>query len=132
MKSEKMLLIFLSVLAIKDALLGSFLLFNLDWLLNIAGMSYSEDVKITASFFGVCVLIVSTLCIVAILWVAGKRAHDIFLSKFIGWWMVIAAVIVFFKIGKPAWSAIDFITGILILIPAYMYEKQRSVTVATT
>lgn len=97
------------------------MLFNLDWLLKGARLTYSEDVKIVASFFGVCVLIVSTLCMVAISWVAGNKPNGIFLSKFIGWWMVIAAIIMYYKIQKADWCAIDLISGILILIPAYGY-----------
>ncbi len=124
--SKNALLIFLLLLAAKDAMLGSFLLFNLNWLLSHAGMSYSDDVKIMASFFGVCVLIVSTLCIVAISWVAGNKPNGVFLSKFIAWWMIIASVVVYFKIDKIQWSAIDFISGVLILIPAYLYEKKTS------
>lgn len=122
--SKNALVFFLLLLAVKDAFLGSFLLFNLNWLLSKAGLVYSPDVKIMASFFGVCVLIVSTLCIVAITWVRGNKPNAVFLSKFIAWWMVIAAVIVYFKIAKPEWSAIDFISGVLILIPAYLYDRK--------
>jgi hypothetical protein len=127
MKSAKNLLIlFLALLAVKDLLLGSFLLFNLDWILSHAGMTYSNDVKIMASFFGVCVLIVATLCLTAISWVSGSKPNAIFLSKFIGWWMVIASIIVYFKIGSIQWSAVDFISGILILIPAYIYQAKAN------
>lgn len=124
--SKKALIFFLSLLAVKDAALGSFLLFNLNWLVSKAGLTYSDDVKIMATFFGVCVLIVSTLCLAAINRVAGNKPDGIFLSKFIGWWMVIAAVIVYLKIGKPEWAAIDFISGVLILIPAYLYGRNTS------
>ncbi len=126
MTTKKYLLLFLGVLAIKDLMLGSFLLFNLKWLVNLAGLNYSEDVMVASSFFGVCVLIVATLCIAAILFVANNKPGGIFMSKFIGIWMMLAAVIIFFKIGKPAWSAIDFLTGILITIPAFMYGGQTN------
>ena len=124
--SKKALIFFLLVLAVKDALLGSFLLLNLHWILSHAGMSYSNDVKTMASFFGVCVLIVSTLCLTATNWVVTNKPNGVSISKFIGWWMVIASVIVYLKIGKPEWSAIDFITGALILIPAFLYERKTS------
>lgn len=124
--SKNALVVFLLLLAIKDALLGSFLLFNLNWILRNAGMTYSDDVKIMASFFGVCVLIVSTLCLTAIGWIIGNKSTAVFLSKFIGWWMVIAAIIVYFKIGKLQWASIDFISGILIIIPAYLYERKTN------
>jgi len=129
--SRNSLVAFLLVLAVKDAFLGSFLLFNLDWILNNTGMTYSDDVKTMASFFGVCVLIVSTLCLAAINWVRTNKPDGVFLSKFIGWWMVIASVIVYFKIGKLAWSAVDFVTGVLILIPAYLQSRKTS-TVTNT
>ena len=122
--SKNALIFFLAVLAIKDAALGSFLLFNLNWLVGKAGMTYSDDVKIVATFFGICVLIVSTLCLVAISRVASNKPDGVFLSKFIAWWMVIASVIVVLKIGKPQWAAIDFISGVLILLPAYMYGRK--------
>lgn len=124
--SKKSLIFFLMILAVKDAFLGSFLLLNLNWILTHANMSYSNDVKIMASFFGVCVLIVSSLCLLAINWVGSNKPGAVYLSKFIGWWMVIAAVIVYIKIAKPEWSAVDFITGALILIPAYFYERKTS------
>ena len=124
--SKKALVFFLLLLAVKDAMLGSFLLFNLHWIVSHAAMTYSDDVKVMASFFGVCVLIVCTLCLVAINWVNGNKPNGVFLSKFIGWWMVIAAVIVYFKIGKLQWSAVDFITGVLILIPAYLYHPSEA------
>jgi hypothetical protein len=124
--SKKALIFFLVVLMIKDAFLGSFLLINLNWILSHAGMTYSSDVKTMASFFGVCVLIVSTLCLLAINWVISNKPEGIYLSKFIGWWMVIAAIIVYIKIGKLEWSAIDFITGALILIPAFLSERKTS------
>lgn len=124
--SKKALIFFLLLLAVKDAMLGLFLLFNLNWIVTKAGMTYSEDVKIMATFFGVCVLIVSTLCLTAINRVAGNKPDSVFLSKFIGWWMAIAAVIVYLNIGKPQWAAIDFISGVLILIPAYLYERKTS------
>jgi len=114
----------LLLLAVKDAILGSFLLLNLDWIIRNAGMTYSEDVKILASFFGVCVLIVSTLCLMAVNWVTTNKPNGVFLSKFIGWWMVVASVIVYFKIGKLQWAVIDFITGILILIPAFLFDAK--------
>jgi hypothetical protein len=122
--SKKALILFLVVLAVKDALLGSFLLLNLQWLLDHAGMRYSTDVKTVASFFGVCVLIVSSLCLVAIARVGGNKPAGVFLSKFIGLWMVVAAIIVFRKIGHPQWAAIDFMTGISIVIPAYLFERK--------
>jgi hypothetical protein len=129
MKTAKNALIFfLLLLAIKDAALGLFLLFNLDWILSHAGMTYSEDVKIMASFFGVCVLIVSTLCITAISWVAGNKPNGVFLGKFIAWWMIIAAFIIYFKLRKLDWCALDFISGILILIPAYIYSGKMKTT----
>jgi hypothetical protein len=128
---KKPLILFLLLLAIKDAMLGSFLLFNLNWIVRNAGLTYSEDVKIMATFFGVCVLIVSTLCLTAINWVSGNKPNGIFISKFIGWWMVIASVIVFLKIGKIQWSLVDFVSGVLILIPAYLYHPDAN-TVART
>ena len=81
MKGQKLLIIALAILFIKDAMLGSFLLFNLNWISLHAGISYTPDVQILASFFGVCVLIVSTLCLTAITWVVGNKPQDIYLSK---------------------------------------------------
>ena len=130
--SRKPLIFFILVLAIKDAFLGSFLLFDLNWLLAKAQMSYSEDVMIMSTFFGICVLIVSTLCIVAIARIAGNKPAGIFISKFIAWWMVIASIIIYLKIGKPAWAAVDFISGILILIPAYLYHRVEANITKTT
>ena len=74
---KKLFIAFLAFLAIKDLSLGLSLLFNLEWLLNLAKMQYSEDVKITASFFGVCVLIVSTLCVLAIKWNLKDKAEGV-------------------------------------------------------
>lgn len=126
--SKNALVFFLLLLAVKDAMLGSFLLLNLNWILSHAGMTYSDDVKTMASFFGVCVLIVSTLCFTAISWVAGNKPNGVFLSKFIAWWMIIASIIVYFKIGKLQWSAVDFISGVLILIPAYLYDRKAALS----
>lgn len=125
MKTAKnSLVFFLLLLAVKDAVLGSLLLFNLHWIVNHAGMTYSNDVNIMATFFGVCVLIVSTLCIAAINRVLYNKTDGIGLSKFVAWWMVIASIIVYFKIKRPEWAVIDFITGVLILIPAYLYQRK--------
>ena len=121
---KKIFIFFLAFLAVKDLSLGSSLLFKLEWLLGLAKMNYSPDVKIAASFFGVCVLIVCTLCIVAIKWISDDKSEGIFLGKFIGWWMAIAAVIVYFKIDRLDFSIIDFVSGVLILIPAYLYKQE--------
>ena len=122
---KKLFIAFLAFLAIKDLSLGLSLLFNLEWLLNLAKMQYSEDVKITASFFGVCVLIVSTLCVLAIKWNLKDKAEGVVLGKFIGWWMIIAAIIVYIKIDKLNYSIIDFISGLLIVIPGYLLAKKN-------
>ena len=121
---KKLFIFFLVFLAIKDLSLGLSLLFKLEWLLNLAKLGYTADVKVVASFFGVCVLIVSTLCILAIKWTAQNKEEGIYLGKFIGWWMVIASVVVYFKIDRLDFSIVDFISGVLILIPGYLQQRE--------
>ncbi len=121
---KKLSLFALAFLAIKDLALGSSLLFNLEWLMNLAKITYSNDVKILASFFGVCVLIVSTLCMLAIRWNLQDNRDGINLGKFIGWWMMIAAVIIYIKIDRLDFSIIDFISGVVIIIPEYLQAKK--------
>ena len=126
--AKKFTILFLAFLALKDLSLGASLLLKLQWLLALAKMNYSPDVKITATFFGVCVLIVSSLCMLTINWVIKDKADGVSLAKFIGWWMVIASTIVYLKIDRMDYAAIDFLSGVLILIPAYFVKPDIQVT----
>lgn len=123
-KFEKLFILFLAFLGIKDLGLGGSLLFNLNWLLEKANMSYSADVEVLASFFGICALILSTLCVLAIYWCMRGQKEGIVLGKFIGWWMVVASVVVYLKIDRFDYSIIDFSSGILILIPGYLLKNK--------
>lgn len=121
--ARKFLLFFLGITAFMQFGLGAWILFGLNSLLNKTGMVYSDDLKVFSVFFGVCLFIFASLGVVAISYNLKQKPEALFFSKFVGWWMVIASVVVILEIKRFDLAIVDFARGFLILISAYLVKK---------
>ena len=86
-------------------------------------MTYSDDLKVFSTYFGACLFIFASLGVLAISFNIKNKPEGLVLSKFIGWWMLIAGVIVLKEIHRFDLAVIDFIRGIAILICAYLVKR---------
>ena len=86
-------------------------------------MAYSDDLKVFSTYFGACLFIFASLGVLAIRFNLQNKPEGLVLSKFIGWWMLIAGIIVIAEIGRYDLAVIDFVRGIAILVSAYMVKR---------
>jgi hypothetical protein len=124
--AKKFLLFFHGLTSLMQYGLGAWILLGLTGLLSVEHMTYSPDLKVFSTYFGACLLIFASLGVVAILFNVQNKPEGLVLSKFIGWWMLIAGVIVIVEIGRYDLAVIDFARGAGILISAYAYKSLSS------
>lgn len=122
--ARKFLIFFLGLTAFMQFGLGAWILFGLDSLLVATHMSFSEDLKVFSTFFGICLFIFASLGVVAIRYNLKSKPEALFLSKFIGWWMVIGGLTVIIEIQRYDLAIVDLARGIAILISAYLVKKK--------
>ena len=121
--AKKFLLFFHGLTSLMQYGLGAWILFGLTGLLSVEHMTYSADLKVFSTYFGACLLIFASLGVVAILFNVQNKPEGLVLSKFVGWWMLIAGVIVILEIGRYDLAAVDFVRGAGILVSAYLVKK---------
>lgn len=121
--AKKSLLFFHGLTSLMQYGLGAWILLGLDSLLGTMHMTYSADLKVFSTYFGACLLIFASLGVVAILFNVQNKPEALVLSKFVGWWMLIAGVIVILEIGRYDLAAVDFVRGAGILVSAYLVKK---------
>jgi hypothetical protein len=124
--AKKLLILFHGLTSFMQFGLGAWILFGLAGLLNTMHMSYSPDLKVFSTYFGACLFIIASLGLVAISFNRQNKPEGLVLSKFIGWWMLIAGVIVIAGIGRWDLAIVDFIRGLLILVSAYLVKKETA------
>ena len=122
--AKKLLLLFHGITSLMQFGLGVWILLGLSSLLGTMHMTYSPDLKVFSTYFGACLLIFASLGVVAIRFNLQNKPEGLVLSKFVGWWMLIAGVIVIAEIGRYDLALVDFIRGALILVCAYLVRKQ--------
>jgi hypothetical protein len=118
-KSKKLLNFFLGFNAVIQLLLGLWVLFGLESLLRVQHMTYTDDLKVFSTFFGLCLLIISTLGFITINLNRRNKPEAIFLSKFIGLSLVLAACVVIVQIHRYDLAAMDMSRGVLIAFFAF-------------
>lgn len=121
--ARKLLVIFHGLTSLMQFGLGIWILLGLSSLLGTMHMTYSPDLKVFSTYFGACLLIFASLGLVAIVFNLQSKAEGLVLSKFIGWWMLVAGVIVIAEIGRFDLAVVDFIRAALILVSAYLVKK---------
>jgi hypothetical protein len=123
-KSKKLLNFFLGFNAVIQLLLGCWVLFGLNSLLAVEKMTYTNDLKVFSTFFGLCLLIFSTLGFMTMSFNKNNKPEAVFLSKFIGISLIIGGCIVIAEIQRVDLAAVDMVRGILITIFAFRAGKQ--------
>ena len=123
-KSKKLLNFFLGFNAVIQLLLDCWVLFGLNSLLTVEKMTYTDDLKVFSTFFGLCLLIFSTLGFITMSFNKNNKPEAIFLSKFIGISLIIGGCIVIAEIQRVDLAAVDMVRGILITIFAFRAGKQ--------
>ena len=123
--AKKFLLFFLGLTSLMQFGLGAWILFSLDSLLNIMHMQFSDDLKVFSTYFGICLFIIASLGLVAISFNRSDKPEGLVLAKFIGWWMLVAGVIVLVKLGRFDLAVPDFIRGLGVLISAYLVKMDK-------
>ena len=123
--AKKFLLFFHGLTSLMQFGLGAWILFGLTSLLNMMHMEFSADLKVFSVYFGICLFIIASLGLVAISFNRNNKPEGLTLSKFIGWWMLVAGVIVVAKLGRFDLAVPDFIRGLGILISAYMVKLSK-------
>jgi hypothetical protein len=121
--AKKFLIFFHGLTSFMQFGLGAWILFGLNSLLSNQHMTYSLDLKVFSTYFGACLFIIASLGVVAISFNRHDKPEGLVLSKFIGWWLLIAGVIVVVEIGRWDLAVIDFVRGGLILVSAYLVKK---------
>jgi hypothetical protein len=124
--AKKFLLFFLGLTSLMQFGLGAWILFSLNSLLNSMHMQFSEDLKVFSTYFGICLFIIASLGLVAISFNRNNKSEGLVLAKFIGWWMLVAGVVVLAKLGRFDLAVPDFIRGLGILISAYLVKIDKS------
>lgn len=122
--ARKFLILFHGITSLMQFGLGAWILLGLNHLLGTMHMTYSPDLKVFSTYFGACLLIFASLGVVAISFNLQSKTEGLVLSKFIGWWMLVAGVIVIAEIGRYDLAIVDFIRAALILVSAYLIKKQ--------
>ena len=122
--AKKFLIFFHGLTSLMQFGLGAWILLGLNSLLNTEHMTFSLDLKVFSTYFGVCLFIIASLGVVAISFNRQDKPEGLVLSKFIGWWLLIAGVIVVAEIGRWDLAVIDFVRGGLILVSAYMVRNK--------
>jgi hypothetical protein len=121
--AKKFLLAFHGLTSFMQFGLGAWILFGLPSLLNATHMTYSVDLKVFSTYFGACLFIFASLGVLAMSFNIQNKPEGLVLSKFVGWWMLIAGVIVIVEIHRFDLAVIDFIRGALILVAAYLVKQ---------
>lgn len=121
--AKKFLIFFHALTSLMQFGLGAWILFGLTSLLGAEHMTYSPDLKVFSTYFGACLFIIGSLGVVAIQFNLSNKPEGLVLSKFVGWWLLIAGVIVIASIGRYDLALVDFIRGALILVSAYLVKK---------
>jgi len=103
--------------------LGLWILLGLSHLLGMMHMTYSPDLKVFSTYFGACLLILASLGVLAISFNVRGKPEGLVVSKFIGWWMLIAGVIVIVEIGRWDLAVVDFVRGAGVLVSAYAVRR---------
>ena len=124
--SKKFLLAFHAITSFMQIGLGAWVLLGLGSLLSATHMTYSDDLKVFSTFFGVCLFIFGSLGVVAISYNLQDKREGLFLSKFVGWWMVIAAFVVIAEVRRFDLAAVDLVRGVGILVTAYMTKRHHA------
>jgi hypothetical protein len=124
--SKKLLIAALTLNAVIQLLLGCWVLLGLDSLLNTEHMTYTADLKVFSTFFGLCLLIFSALGIMAIEFVRKSQDGALTISKFIGWSLLMGGVVVILEIKRVDLAAVDMARGLLILVFAYISERSTA------
>ena len=122
--AKKCLILFHGLTSFMQFGLGAWILFSLKSLLDVTHMTYSDDLKVFSTYFGACLFIFASLGFLAIRFNIQEKNEGLVLSKFIGWWMLIAGVIVLIEIHRWDLAIIDFVRGILILVSAYFVKDK--------
>jgi hypothetical protein len=122
--ARKFLIFFHGLTSFMQFGLGAWILFGLNSLLNAEHMTYSSDLKVFSTYFGVCLFIIASIGVIAISFNRQDKPEGLVLSKFIGWCLLIAGVIVVLEIGRWDLAAVDFIRGGLILVSAYLVKDK--------
>jgi len=123
-KSKKLLNFFLGFNAVIELLLGLWILFGLNSLLAVEKMTYTDDLKVFSTFFGVCLLMFASLGFMTISFVKNNKPEAILLSKFIGISLLGAACIVMIEIQRYDLAAMDMVRGVFITIFAFRTGKK--------
>lgn len=122
--AKKFLLFFHGLTSFMQFGLGIWILFGLTSLLHTLHMTYSADLKVFSTYFGACLFILASLGGVAISFNVQNKPEGLVLSKFVGWWMLIAGIIVIAEIGRWDLAVVDFIRALLILVSAYSVKMK--------
>jgi hypothetical protein len=123
--AKKFLLFFHGLTSLMQFGLGAWILFGLNSLLDTMHMVFSADLKVFSTYFGICLFIIASLGLVAISFNRNNKPEGLVLSKFIGWWILVAGVIVLIKLGRFDLAVPDFIRGLGILISAYLVKLDK-------
>lgn len=121
--AKKWLIIFHGITSFMQFGLGIWILLGLKNLLKVEHMTYTDDLKVFATYFGACLFIFASLGVLAINFNIKNLPEGLVLSKFIGWWMLIAGIIVILEIGRYDLAIIDFVRAICILVAAYLVKN---------
>ena len=121
--AKKLLIAFHAITSFMQFGLGAWILLGLTSLLSATHMVYSDDLKVFSTFFGVCLFIFGSLGVVAISFNLQDKRDGLFLSKFVGWWMVIAAAVVMVEIRRADLAVVDLVRGVCILAAAYSVKR---------
>jgi len=123
--AKKFLLFFHGLTTFMQFGLGAWILFGLNSLLHMMHMEFGADLNVFSTYFGICLFIIGSLGIVAISFNLKNKPEGLVLSKFIGWWMLVAGVVVLVKLGRFDLAAPDFIRGVGVLISAYLVKPNK-------
>ena len=121
--AKKLLILFHGLTSLMQFGLGGWILFGLNGLLSVEHMTYTPDLKVFSTYFGACLFIFASLGVMAIVFNLQNKPEALVVSKFVGWWMLIAGVIVILEIGRYDLAVIDFVRGAAILVSAYLVKN---------
>jgi len=123
--AKKSLLFFHGLTSLMQFGLGAWILFSLPSLLKMMNMEFSEDLKVFSTYFGICLFIIASLGLIGISFNLKNKPEGLTISKFIGWWVLIAGIIVVIKLGRFDLAVPDFVRGLGILISAYLVKLNK-------
>ena len=121
--AKKLLILFHGLTSLMQFGLGAWILLGLNGLLSVEHMTYTPDLKVFSTYFGACLFIFASLGVMAIVFNLQDKPEALVVSKFVGWWMLIAGVIVIAEIGRYDLALVDFVRGAAILVSAYLVKN---------